>query len=160
MAPVDPGDEQSNFLDKLVARRPVIVHRRILWGDCDPAGVVYTPRFGDYFTSARDWFLRAGINVHEDGRPEIGGIGFPMRALAYDFQASLTADDVIEMTVLVTAISRRTFTIKVAATNLPAKKPAFFATGTQVCFDRTKRAAILIPDKIAVALADYQNAQG
>ena len=63
MAHVEPADEQNNFLDKLVSRQPVIVHRRILWGDCDPAGVVYTPRFGDYFTSARDWFMRAGIDV-------------------------------------------------------------------------------------------------
>jgi len=159
MAAVDPADEEHNFLDKLVARRPVIVHRRILWGDCDPAGVVYTPRFGDYFTSARDWFLRAGIGLHEEARPEFGGIGFPMRALAYDFQSFLTADDVIEMTVLITAISRRTFTLKVVATALPARKTAFFATGTQVCFDRTKRAAIAIPEEIAAALEDYQNAQ-
>jgi acyl-CoA thioesterase FadM len=64
------------------------------------------------------------------------------------------------MIVLVTAISRRSFTVTVAATTLPARKPAFVATGTQVCFDRTKRAAIPIPETIAAALADYQNTQG
>ena len=159
MAPVDPADDQANFLDRLAARRPVIVHRRILWGDCDPAGVVYTPRFGDYFTSARDWFMRAGIDVRELARPESGGITFPMRALAYDFRSFLTAEDVIEMTVLVTAISRRSFTLKVAATKLPLRSPAFFATGTQVCLDKTLREAVAIPEEIAASLADYQNAQ-
>jgi len=159
MAHVEPADEQNNFLDKLVSRQPVIVHRRILWGDCDPAGVVYTPRFGDYFTSARDWFMRAGIDVREPVRAETAGISFPMRALAYDFQSFLTADDVIEMTVLVTAISRRSFTLKVAGTTLPTRKSVFFATGTQVCFDHGKRAAIAIPEQIVASLTSYQKTQ-
>ena len=30
--------------EALISRAPVIVRRRVKWGECDPAGVVYTPR--------------------------------------------------------------------------------------------------------------------
>ncbi len=153
-------DEQHNFFEKLVATQPVTVRRRILWGDCDPAAVVYTPRFGDYFAAARDWFLRAGIGVLDRPHPARGGISFPMRALAYDFQSFLAADDVMDMRVFVKHISARTFTIDVSALNLATGRVAFVATGTQICFDRDSMTASALPAEIAEALEQYRTLQG
>lgn len=139
----------------LVSECPVTVRRRVLWGECDPAAVVYTPRFADYFASARDWFLRIGIGVFDRPHPARGGLSFPMRALAFDFKSFLEADDLFDMRVLVNSVSQRTFTITVAATD-EAGRDVFTATGTQVCLDLAKRMAVPLPDEMRAALDRYQ----
>ncbi len=44
--------------ERLLCRSPVKVRRRVRWGECDPAQVVYTPRFADYLAAAYSWFAR------------------------------------------------------------------------------------------------------
>ena len=36
----------------VLSERPFVVRRTVRWGDCDPAGVVYTGRFTDYLLGA------------------------------------------------------------------------------------------------------------
>jgi hypothetical protein len=36
---------------------PLKVHRRVRWGECDPAGVVYTVNFCEYVASAFELFM-------------------------------------------------------------------------------------------------------
>jgi acyl-CoA thioester hydrolase len=145
----------EDFTEMLVSRRPVTVRRRVLWGECDPAAVVYTPRFSDYFASARDWFLRAGLGVLDRPHPARAGLSFPMRALSFDFRSFLAADDIFDMTVGVAAVSRRTFTITVAAAH-QSGRAVFDATGTSVCFDRETRTAAALPADLADALDRYR----
>jgi acyl-CoA thioesterase FadM len=117
--------------------------------------VVYTPRFSDYFASARDWFLRAGLGVLDRPHPARAGLSFPMRALSFDFRSFLAADDIFDMTVGVAAVSRRTFTITVAAAH-QSGRAVFDATGTSVCFDRETRTAAALPADLAEALDRYR----
>lgn len=144
----------DDFTEKLISERPVIVRRRVLWGECDPAGVVYTPRFGDYFAVGRYWFLRAGLGFVDNPHPDRPGLGFPMRALSFDFRSFLAAEDVFDMTVRATAMSRRTFTIEVSATHLSGQV-AFVATGTQMCLDQRTKSAITLPDHVVAALREH-----
>ena len=39
------------------------VRRIVNWGDCDPAGIVYTPRVLDYACETIDAFLREELNA-------------------------------------------------------------------------------------------------
>ena len=39
-------------IEYLLSERPLTVRRRVRWGECDPAGVVYTATFADYAISA------------------------------------------------------------------------------------------------------------
>src|SRR5439155_20898499 len=34
--------------EQVIGTTPVVIRRRVKWGDCDPAGVVYTVTFGEY----------------------------------------------------------------------------------------------------------------
>ncbi len=34
--------------EAVLADTPFVVRRRVKWGECDPAGVVYTPSFSEY----------------------------------------------------------------------------------------------------------------
>jgi len=145
----------EDFTEILLSRRPVTVRRRVLWGECDPAAVVYTPRFSDYFASARDWFLRAAVGVLDRPHPDRAGLSFPMRAFSFDFRSFLAADDIFDMTVGVSALSRRTFTLTVAAVHRSGRA-VFDATGTSVCFDRETRSAVALPDELVEALERYR----
>lgn len=139
----------------LVSTAPVTIRRRVLWGECDPAAVVYTPRFADYFASARDWFLRIGLDVFDRPHPAKAGLSFPMRALAFDFKSFLAADDIFDMQVTVTAISTRTFTILVSASHNDGR-PSFTAIGTQVCVDQVTRSAVPLPERVVSSLSAYR----
>jgi 4-hydroxybenzoyl-CoA thioesterase len=58
----------------LVNRRDVFIE----WGDCDPAGIVYYPRYFVFFDNATvALFAAAGLPKHEMVK-EQGIVGFPM----------------------------------------------------------------------------------
>lgn len=62
-------------------RHPHVVR----FGDCDPAGIVYFPRFFDLFHQAMEtWFQRLGVSYHDVivGRK----IGFPAVHTEADFR--------------------------------------------------------------------------
>lgn len=42
--------------EQVLSERPLVIRRRVKWGDCDPAGVVYTPMFSEYVISAAELF--------------------------------------------------------------------------------------------------------
>ena len=109
----DPDDD--NLGERLISREPVIVRRRVHWGECDPAQVVYTPRFADYGASAVHWFWRV---VLPDGGSELATAGLitPVKHMAFTFQHVLRPNDVFDMTVRIGAIRTRTLDILVDAT--------------------------------------------
>ncbi|CAN5390583.1 thioesterase family protein [soil metagenome] len=143
-----------DFTEALLSKRPVTVRRRVLWGECDPAAVVYTPRFADYAASARDWFMREGLGFPDRPHPLRSGVIFPMRAMAFDFSGFLAADDLFDMVVGVTAISTRTFTVEIVASHLSGAS-AFVATLTSVAVDSGTRKSVAIPANIRDALTAY-----
>jgi acyl-CoA thioester hydrolase len=140
--------------ERLVSRSPVIVRRRVAWGDCDPAGVVYTPRFSDYAVSARNWFMRACLE-HEGSADGPHGLSFPLRTLSFDFKSFLIPHDVFDMLVLVTNISRRTFTLEIATTHESGRE-LFSANATQMCLNPNTREAVSLPDVFRAALERYR----
>jgi acyl-CoA thioesterase FadM len=114
---VDTSLQDWEATERLLSREPVVVRRRVIWGECDPARVVYTPRFGDYLASAFGWFVRvvlADLMQLEDGTP----IGTPMKALALEFHRTLKMDDFFDMSVQIGDIRRRTFDVLVTARSL------------------------------------------
>lgn len=151
------------YSEALIESYPVRVRRRVAWGECDPAGIVYTPRFTDYAMSARDWFLRIGLGVWDRPHPARSGTTYPMRAMNFDFRSPLEADDFFDMTVSLEKISNRTFTITIAATRVvndaATDTPVFTAVLTCVAMDSTTGAAVSLPDATRDALQEYLERQ-
>lgn len=140
--------------DALVGDDPIRIRRTVRWVECDPAGVVHTPRFLDYAVSAYEAFLGylLGGPLH---RAKAGhGIDFPAKAAALEFQARLTVDDQFEMTVRCGAIRQRTFDILVEAVT-DAGAPAFRATLTPICFDPDAARSVAIPAAMRARLEAY-----
>lgn len=134
---------------------PLVVRRRVRWGECDPAGVVYTATFADYVISAAELFYGALFDTTPQRAKHEQGFGTPTRALEFDFRRSLRPDDVFDMTVTVAAINERTYVLDVTA-RTPEGEVVFVARLTPVCVARDERRSIPIPAAFRTALQRYQ----
>ncbi len=82
------------------------VHRvQVRFGDCDPAGIVYFPRFFDFFHQAMEtWFSAIGFRYDEvilDRK-----IGFPAVHTEADFRAPSRFGEAIDVELRVRALGR------------------------------------------------------
>jgi 4-hydroxybenzoyl-CoA thioesterase len=144
--------------ESVISKLPFTVLRRVRFGDCDPAGVVYTVRFSDYAVSAMDLFLSALL-----GGPYLDvltGVQTPMKALAFVFSAPLRPNDEFDMVVTVRDLRTRTFDLVIAASLLDGTL-AFEATVTPICIsDGSERRSIAIPERLRNLLTHYQQRTG
>lgn len=148
----EAGDRDVLFSEGLVSRRPLIVRRRVIWGECDPAGVVYTPRFSDYLVSAFQWFARC--ELADTGLAELG-IGTPMKAMSLEFHRMLKPGDWFDMQVAVTAIRTRTFDLGIQATGEDGRL-RFKGLVTPIMLDNQKRTGVAIPEATRAKLIAYK----
>lgn len=141
--------------DAIISDMPFKVRRRIRWGDCDPAGVVYTPVFGEYVIATAELFYDSVLRDSPQRRKSVLGFGTPTRALDFDFRISLRPDEEIDITVDVVEIRERTFRLRFTARNQEGHI-AFIAHLVPVCVPRTERRSIPVPDELRAALIKYQ----
>lgn len=130
---------------------PFMVNRRILFGDCDPAGIVYTPRISYFVIEAVHDFL-----THALGAPAIReifamGILPPARALSVEFLAPMSWDEVIDIEVSSKELTTSSFTFLVEARN-SAKELTFRSTLTQVSISPESKRPVPLPDALREAL--------
>ena len=92
---------------------PVRVEARVRFGDCDPAGIVFTPRYGGFVFDAVEVWLESvmGIAIHQQLKE--GEIGTPVRSLTTDLHKSLRPGEAFSSTVYVEAIGRTSFRLLV-----------------------------------------------
>lgn len=69
---------------------------RISWGDCDPAGIVFYPRFFAIFDESTAYLLELASGMTRSDLIRYYGIlGWPMVSANVDFRAPATYDDKI-----------------------------------------------------------------
>ncbi|MHC8946233.1 acyl-CoA thioester hydrolase [Advenella incenata] len=139
----------------VVNEAPFVIRRRVKWGDCDPAGVVYTVTFSEYVISAAELFYGHLLGGTPQRVKDEHGFGTPTRALAFDFRASLWPDEEFDMAVYVENIGQRTYTLHIAGS--VRGQAAFDARLTPICVARGERRAIALPDILRDALLGYQH---
>jgi 4-hydroxybenzoyl-CoA thioesterase len=79
------------------------------WGDCDPAGIVFYPRFFAWMDKASHVIAREMGIPREAMLPPEGDSGFPIVGANAQFLASATMDDRLEV---------RTWVVRVGRTSL------------------------------------------
>ena len=136
---------------------PLVIRRRVKWGECDPAGVVYTVTFSEYVISAAELFYGALFETTPQRAKHEQGFGTPSRALAFDFRRSLRPDDEFDMTVTVAEIHSRTYVLDITG-RTPQGEVVFVAKLTPVCVAREERRSIEIPNAFRQALHRYRDA--
>jgi acyl-CoA thioester hydrolase len=143
--------------EHVIGELPLVIRRRVKWGECDPARVVYTVTFSEYVISAAELFYGCVFGTPPQVAKEKFGFGTPTRALTFDFRSSLRPDDEFDVTVTVGDIRTHTYVLHIAA-HTPGGKAVFFADLTPICVARGERRAIEIPAPFRSALEKYQAA--
>ena len=96
-------------------RVPIILRREltIAWGDCDPAGIVFNPRFFEFF-DASTWQLfdkALGVKPHELNAA-FGIIGIPLVDAGASFLKAVKFGDTIEIATRAAKFGRSSFQIE------------------------------------------------
>ena len=128
-----------------------ITSRTILFGDCDPAGIVYTPRITYFIIEAVHDFL-----THILGAPAIReifamGILPPARALSIEYLAPMSWDETINIAVSSKELTTTSFTFLVVARNR-SNEVTFRSTLTQVSISPETKRPTPIPQALREAL--------
>lgn len=131
------------------------VQVRVVFGDCDPAQIVYFPNFYRWFDQAtHDLCAAAGYAVH-DVRKQRGWIGYPIAEAGAKFIKPATFDDELTITTTIKEWRRKVFLLEHQVTC----KGELLAQGWQTRFIGVKLeqqggrlAALEIPDEFRQAL--------
>ncbi|ABC30154.1 predicted thioesterase [Hahella chejuensis KCTC 2396] len=126
--------------------------RTILFGDCDPAGIVYTPRVSYFVIEAVHEFL-----THKLGAPGIReildmGILPPARAFSMEFLAPMAWDETISIEVRCKELTTTSFSFFVEARN-HANEVTFRSTLTQVAVSPETKRPVPLPPRLRGALS-------
>jgi acyl-CoA thioester hydrolase len=148
-----------DYSEKMISTRPVIVRRRVKFGECDPAGVVYTPEFSEYALSAFQWFFATMLGGPMWQELKRAGIDSPIKALTFEFRNMLVTEQVFDMTCRVTDIRARTFDVEVLGrSTTDAPHDIFVAKVTPIILSRTEKKSIEIPNALRRKLEEYRSA--
>ena len=146
--------------DAVVSDAPLVIRRVVRWGECDPAGIVYTPRFLDYCVTAYEAFLGQMLGGPLHATKHSMGVDFPVRGAELDFRSPLPLDAAFTMEVRVGAIRSRTFDLHITARHVVEEgkregRTAFLARLTPVLVDPETRAAVALPEKLKERVEEY-----
>lgn len=139
----------------VVGTSPVTIQRRVKWGECDPAGVVYMVNYSEYVVSAYELFMAALLNeAFQDGKMR-HGVALPAKAFSIEFSASLRPDDEFLMAVTITDIRTKTFDVSVQGLSID-RRNRFLARLTPIAVDPSSRTAAPLPEAMARKLRQYR----
>ena len=86
--------------------------RRIEWGDCDPAGIVFNPRFFAFFDDATSMLIEAAGWPLAMAAAQFGILGWPLVATRAEFRAPCGHGDRITITSSFVDVRRSSFDVR------------------------------------------------
>jgi 4-hydroxybenzoyl-CoA thioesterase len=128
-----------------------VENRTILFGECDPAGILYTPRICEYIVEGALRFISDRLGEPFERYMFARNLTLPARNLTVDFLQPLTWDDQIEVRAGLSEIRTHAYTIRVSAFDSNGDV-AFSGTVTQVCVNRETKKIAPIPAEFRAAL--------
>jgi len=134
---------------------PFRTSRVVLFGDCDPGGVIYSPRVAHFVVEAGLAFLSHALEGPAARRLFSMNILPPARALSIEFLHPMVWDETIEIEVSAERIGEHSFTLLVSASNAEGNK-TFRASTTQVTISPETRRPVPLPFELRAALERTQ----
>lgn len=146
--------------EEIISDEPLIIRRVVRWGECDPAGIAYTPRFLDYVVSAHEVFISLMLGGPIHLLKDELSVDFPVRGVEIDFRSTLPLDQQFDMDVRVGEIRSRTFDLHITACKVASEGKrvgpiAFTARISPVTVDHETRAAVALPEELKSRIAAY-----
>jgi len=139
---------------------PYVHKRRILFGDTDAAGIVYTSRFPDYCMQASEHWFRECLEIDWYDININGGMGTPVVHMELDFMASLIGGDELNVEVTVENFGNATVTLAFLGYKNTAvsgrDNPCFSARFIYCFFSKKVNGSMAIPQRQRELLERYK----
>ncbi len=93
---------------------PIILRREltIVWGDCDPAGIVFNPRFFEFFDASTWELFEKALGVKARELNAIYGITIPLVDVGANFLKAVKFGDTIDIASRAAKFGRSSFQIE------------------------------------------------
>lgn len=144
-------------IEQIISLQPFIVRRRVAFRDCDPAGIVYTPRYLDPIaTSAGDLFMAELIGPYGNRDKEVEGLETPAKAVTMVFHNPSRLGDLIDMRVSCSRIGKSTFEIMIEASS-PENTALFDCRITLITVEQNPLRSIALPHHLVEKLQPYSS---
>ncbi len=138
---------------------PFTQRRTVKWGECDPAGIVYTPRFLDWSVEAVESTFRAVVGIHWPDMQERFGLAAPMKQISLEFSSPLRTYDEVDLTVTIDKLGRSSTSYRVT-TRKSDGTLCFTALLTSVMIDFSTFRPVPIPADVRTPFERYITACG
>ena len=92
---------------------PFIESRIVRWGDCDPAGIIYTPRILDYAIETVETCLREVMGASWNVMREQHNIGGPTVHFECDIRKPLAPDMAVDLVLTLEKLGRSSMTSRI-----------------------------------------------
>lgn len=136
---------------------PYRARRVVAWGDCDPAGILYTPRAIEHAIEALAAWYRDVLDASWASLPARHGIGSPMVRVECDYLARLPADQPVELAVEVERIGATSVTYRIVCSDGSGRD--FYAVrAVACCLGLPERRPRPIPDALRRRIEAYASA--
>lgn len=140
---------------------PVHVHRvRVGFGDCDPAGIVYFPRFFHYFHETMETWFDHGLGVRYSEIIGARKLGFPAVHTEADFLLPCAMGEEIAVEQRVVQVGRTSIRLAYRVRSHGDPQSPVRVTGATVCvvmdldpLRSTFRRAVDMPDDLRSRIA-------
>ena len=142
------------MLDRPISAAPYVQRRIVQWGECDPAGVIYTPRILDFVLEAVDGWLRQVLGADWHKLKTELGMGMPTVHASLDFMSTLKASDELDVEVRVARLGRSSIEFKFTGKVEPERE-VFTCTLVTALVDSARFKAISIPPEFRQRIQAY-----
>jgi YbgC/YbaW family acyl-CoA thioester hydrolase len=142
-------------LDGVLSRVPLVVRRRVHWGDTDTAQIGYTTRFVDFALEAAEYWWESVLDLDWYALNVSQQRGVPMRGIKFDFTAPVIAGERLDLTVRVGRLGRSSITLNVEGVKTDGRL-SFTAQLTEVLIDRARMKSIPLPDDWRRRIEGYE----
>ncbi len=134
------------------------VKRRIYWGDCDPAGIVYTPQFLDMTFQAIEHFWLDQIEIRWLELQAELGLTTPMVHVEMDFTSPAASGEEISIWVAIGKLGRST--IHYRARGMRGDQSLFVVRVISSMIDQQLFKSVPIPEQVRQRLEPLVVAPG
>ena len=122
-----------------------------MFGDCDPEGIVYTPRFSYFALEATHEAMHILLGMPSITALKKMGVLTPVRAFDLEFFAPVTWDDELTMNVSVADVGEHSFSFSVEGF-IKSDILVFTAKLTHVCVATDTKKVVSVPERLRVLL--------
>ncbi|MDH3596252.1 MAG: acyl-CoA thioesterase [Rhodospirillales bacterium] len=135
------------------------VTRRVKWGDCDPAGIIYTPRVLDYAMETLEAWNREVLGVPWMKLNWEMSMGWPTVRAELDFLAAPAPDEDVVTELRVEQVGRSSITFLITGDDGNGR--AFFRVKVTSCLiSRPAFKPTPIPKSLLERIHDYRKVCG